>query len=249
VGLGEIRRAWTELGAQDPLWAVLVAPDKRHGRWDEAQFLATGVTEIDRALGWLDRLELARPTAGRPRFGRVLDFGCGAGRLSQALSRHAGEVVGVDVSQPMLATAKRLNAQPNCRFVLNDATDLGQFAAGSFDLVYTTLVLQHLPRPLIEGYLAEFHRVLAPGGLALLQFATRPRGTARGLIWRSAPWPLIRVAQRRVLHYPAPMRMTRMPESRVRALVGAAGGTVVDSEPDLASSPDWVCTRYVIERR
>ena len=244
MGLPEIRRAWTELGAADPLWAVLVAPGKRHGGWDEEQFLATGVAEIDRALGWLDRLGLA--TGAAPRFGRVLDFGCGAGRLSQALAPHAGEVVGVDVSEPMLATARRLNTRPNCRFVLNDATDLAQFETGSFDLVYTSLVLQHLPRPLIEGYLAEFHRVLAPGGAAMLQLATTPRGTLRGLIWRFAPWPLIRVAQRRLLNYPAPMRMTPMPEQRVRALISAAGGTVLDSEPDLTASPDWTCTRYVV---
>jgi SAM-dependent methyltransferase len=242
VGLNEVRRAWTVLGAEDPLWAVRVDPAKRHGGWDEAQFLETGVAEVADRLRWLGDLGL--PT----RFGSVLDFGCGAGRLTQALARHADEVVGVDVAEPMLATARRMNAQPNCRFVLNDTADLAQFGDGSYDLVFTSLVLQHLPRSLIGCYLGEFLRVLRPGGIALVQLTTRPRWTARGVVWRFAPWPLISAAQTRVLRYPGPMRMTRMPLARVRGIVTDAGGSVVATEPESASSPDWYCTWYAIRR-
>jgi SAM-dependent methyltransferase len=249
VGLDEVRRAWTALGAEDPLWAVRVHPGKRHGGWDEAQFLATGVDEVNRSLAWLDRLGLAPGQAGRkPPLGRVLDLGCGAGRLSQALARHADEVVGVDVSATMLDTAHRLNQQRNLRFVLNETADLKQFDDASYDLVFTALVLQHLPRPLIEGYLREFLRVLVPGGIVLAQITTRPRWTARALVWRFAPWPLVRVLQKRVLGYPAPMRMTRISPARVREVVQGAGGRVLATKPDLESSPDWYCTWYAIRR-
>ena len=242
VGIDEVRRDWTRLGTDDPLWAVCVAPGKRHGGWDEAEFLATGRAEVDSVVGWLERLGLGG------HWGRVLDFGCGAGRLTQALSRYAGEVVGVDISPGMLAAARRLNTSPNCSFLLNDAPDLRRFEDGSFDLVYTALVLQHLPRPMIEAYLVEFLRVLRPGGVAVVHTPTRPRWTVRGTLWRLVPWPVLRVGQRFVLRYPAPMRMTRMRAARMRRLVGAHGGSVVAEAPDRSSTDDWVCTRYVVRR-
>ncbi len=242
MGIDELRRDWTRLGAEDPLWAVCVAPGKRGGGWDEAGFLATGRAEVDAVVGWLDRLGLGG------RWGRVLDFGCGAGRLSQALARYADEVVGVDISPGMLDAARRLNARPNCRFVLNDAPDLRRFDDGSFDLVYTALVLQHLPRPLIETYLAEFLRVLRPGGMAVVHLSTSPRWTPRGVLWRFVPWPLLRLGQRLVLRYPAPMRMTRTPAARLRRLVAEHGGSVVAQTPDRVSTDDWLCTWYVLRR-
>jgi len=242
VGIEEVRRDWTRLGERDPLWAVCVAPGKRSGGWDEAEFLATGRAEVDAAVAWLDSLGLGR------HWDRVLDFGCGAGRLTQALARHAGEVTGVDISPGMLAAAQRLNAPPNCRFVLNDAPDLRQFADGSVDLVYTALVLQHLPRPLVATYLGEFLRVLRPSGVAVVHVPTQPRWTVRGVLWRFVPWVVLRVAQRVVLRYPAPMRMTRVRAGWLRRTVAADGGQVVADNPDRVSTDDWLCTRYVIRR-
>src|SRR3954467_819487 len=141
----QVRRDWTELGAADPLWAVLVDADRRGGRWDVEEFLVVGRGDVGAARGWL--AELGRPTS----WGRVLDFGCGAGRLSQALAEHAEEVVGVDVSAPMLATAGRLDRSGGrCPFVLGDSPDLRMIDDDSVDLVFTERVLQHLPAPVID---------------------------------------------------------------------------------------------------
>ncbi|HZN77596.1 MAG TPA: class I SAM-dependent methyltransferase [Micromonosporaceae bacterium] len=244
VGLDEVRRDWTKLGAEDPLWAVLVAPDKRGGHWAVDEFLATGRADVDEMIGWLTGLGLP------VRWERALDFGCGVGRLSQALAGHADEVVGVDIASSMLDTARRLDRSDGvCRYVLNDSPDLGQFPDGHFDLVYTALVLQHLPRPAIDRYLAEFLRVLRPGGTAVVQVPTRPLWTVRGVIWRFAPYRLIAWGQRRVLGYPAPMRMTGVPDRAVTALVTAHGGEIVDRRDDLPYTPDWQCTRYVLRRK
>ena len=240
VSFDDVRRDWIRLGEQDPLWAVYVSADKRGGRWDPGQFLATGRADVAAVVAWLSRLGFG------PRWDRVLDFGCGAGRLSQALAAHAGEVVGVDVSPPMLDMARRLDPAGRCSFVLNPASDLGLFADGSFDLVYSELVLQHLPAPVIDGYLAEFVRVLAPGGVAVLQCTNRPLWTFKGLVWRLAPGWLVRLAQRAFLRYPAPMRMTRYPASRLRSVVGSAGGAVVASETVDDRATHWRSTRFVI---
>lgn len=243
VNLNDVRRDWTKLGSEDPLWAVLVQPGKRGGRWDAEEFLATGRTDVEEASKQLRRLGL--PT----RWERVLDFGCGAGRLSQALAPHADEVVGVDIAPTMLETARQLDRSAgNIRFVLNDAPDLGQFPDGHFDLVYSALVLQHLPRPAIDSYLAEFLRVLRPGGIAVVGLPTELARTAKGLVWRVAPFRLISWAQRHLLDYPAPMKMTAVPHADMVRLMDAHGGEIVGRWPDLPYTEDWVCTRYAVRR-
>jgi SAM-dependent methyltransferase len=240
VRLDDVRRDWTRLGAEDPLWAVLVGPGKRGGNWSVEEFLSTGRADVEATRRWLD--ELGMPT----RWERVLDFGCGVGRLSQALAQNANEVVGVDISVPMLDKARELDRSGGvCQFVVNESSDLRQFPDGHFDLVYTTLVLQHLPRPVIDRYVAEFLRVLRPGGIAVMGVATCPRWTPRGIIWRFAPFRVIAWAQRRLLGYPAPMRMTAVPGAHLAALVAANGGEVVGWMPDRYPT-DWRCTRYVV---
>jgi SAM-dependent methyltransferase len=237
-----VRRDWTTLGEQDPLWAVYVAPGTRGGQWDVEEFLALGRSDVAEAMAWLDRLGL--PT----RFGAVLDFGCGAGRLSQALAAHADTVVGVDVSAPMLAVAADLDRTGRCRFVRNDAPDLRLFDDAEFDLVYSELVLQHLPAPVIDGYLGEFMRVLRPGGLAVLQCTVSPLWTAKGAIWRFVPRSLVRLGQRHVLGYPAPMQMTAYPTRRLAAVVRRHGGEVAGHLIRDDQAMHWRTARYVVRR-
>lgn len=240
----QVRADWTRLGAEDPLWAVLVEDGKRGGRWDVDEFLALGRADVERARGILAGAGL--PTT----WNRVLDFGCGAGRLSQALAEHADQVVGLDVSPPMLDTARTLDrSDGRCLFLLGEDPDLRAFPDGSFDLVLTERVLQHLPRPVLENYVAEFVRVLRPGGVAFLHLPTRPLWTLRGTVWRFVPGSVVRWAQRALLRYPAPMRMTGVPEDRLAALVAAAGAEVVTSVDVDEPGTHWHARRYVVRKR
>jgi ubiquinone/menaquinone biosynthesis C-methylase UbiE len=242
VSFEEVRRNWTRLGEQDPLWAVHVAPDKRGGKWDIDQVLDLGRKDVAIARKWLAQLDL--PTTWK----RALDFGCGAGRLSQALAEHAEEVTGVDVSEPMLETARKLDHTGRCKFVHNDEPNLSQFEDDHFDLVYSELVLQHLPPALIDTYLTEFMRVLNSGGVAVLQCTTRPLWTLKGALWRFAPYRLVALGQRIILRYPAPMRMTALAPNHLRSIVEAHGGQVVDSVTEDVPETHWQSTRYVVRK-
>lgn len=243
MSFDQVRADWTRLGADDPLWAVHVAPDKRGGGWDVDEFLELGRQDVARAREILAGLEL--PT----RWERVLDFGCGAGRLSQALAEHAREVIGVDVSAPMLEKARELDrSEGRCTFVLSEDPDLRSFDDDSVDLVYTERVLQHLPRPVLETYLTEFVRVLRPGGVAVLHCTTRPLWTLRGMVWRFGPSPVVRWAQRTLLRYPAPMRMTAVPESRMTEVITAAGGEILAGVPVNEPETHWQARRYVVRK-
>lgn len=100
----------------------------------------------------------------------MLDFGCGVGRVTRALADYFEAAVGVDASQSMIDHARRLNADcSRCEFVLNRAAHLRQFATGRFDVIYSRLVLQHLPPGTVRRYIAELLRLLAKDGCLMLQ--------------------------------------------------------------------------------
>ncbi len=160
---------WELLGQDDPLWAVVSDPEKRGNRWQLAEFLQTGKADVERYAGLLDRLK-----CGPARFRHVLDFGCGVGRLSRFWAERADKVTGVDVSKAMVEKARAINADlPNAEFVHNPATDLARFQGSPFDLIFSHICLQHIPWPIVRGYLAEFARLANPGGLVVFQLPSR----------------------------------------------------------------------------
>jgi SAM-dependent methyltransferase len=107
----------------------------------------------------------------RPDFqpARVLDYGCGVGRLVVAFAGRANEVVGVDISRGMLAEARE-----NCkRFGIKSATlvhvnDLGSLAPASFDLIHSYIVFQHIPVTQGELILRKLISLLAEGGVGAI---------------------------------------------------------------------------------
>jgi ubiquinone/menaquinone biosynthesis C-methylase UbiE len=96
---------------------------------------------------------------------RVLDVGCGTGRLVAALAERGADVSGIDVSPEMLAVARR--KLPNATLLDGRAERL-PFAAAAFDRVVFSLVVHLVHR---VAAFAEAHRVLASGGrLAVVTF-------------------------------------------------------------------------------
>jgi SAM-dependent methyltransferase len=243
MSLDEVKQDWTTLGAEDPLWAVYVAPGTRGGRWDVDEFFALGRQEVDRVFAEIAAAGL------EPGNALALDFGCGVGRLSAALAGRFGQVLGVDVAQSMLDTARSLGrGGDRVRFVLNTAPDLRFVDTGSVDVVYSSLVLQHLPKALALSYLAEFGRILAPGGVAAFQVATRPTLSPKGIAFRVLPWPVIAWAQRRLLGYPAPMRMTGISRAEVERALHGTGACVVEAMADDSYGGHWHYTRYLVTK-
>ncbi len=167
--LARLQNSWTNLGRKDPLWAILSDPSARHGKWDMDSFLRTGVEMIHYLQRHLQGLGVAIELR------RALDFGCGYGRLTQALATRFSDVVGVDIAPTMLAGAQSIDrSDGRCQFRLNDTPDLRQFGDDSFDFVLTLLVLQHMRPQYSAAYVREFLRVLRPGGIAFFQIPSEP---------------------------------------------------------------------------
>ena len=164
---------WDGYAQLDPLWAILSYTSKSDGRWDVTQFFLTGTREIWSVIDELDVQDVLPPR------GSALDFGCGVGRLTQALALHFDRVVGVDVSARMLDLATRLNRYPqSVSYVHNQAEDLSIFADQSFDFVVSSMVLQHIRPAIAKSYLREFLRVLTPEGIAVFQLPSHHRRLA-----------------------------------------------------------------------
>jgi SAM-dependent methyltransferase len=118
------------------------------------------------------------------KFSRSLEFGCGFGRLSPTFAGLSQDHVAVDINSEALAAAR--DAYPELTFQLINGDHL-PFPDGSFDLVVTWTVLQHVPPAKIAAAITEIKRVLAPGGVALLCEETRKAGESSKHCWHRAP--------------------------------------------------------------
>jgi SAM-dependent methyltransferase len=160
---------WERLAADDPMWVILTEPGKK-GRWTEEQFFESGRDEIERTLANLQqRFSLT------PKRGVAVDFGCGIGRLTQALATRFQRVHGIDISERMVRLAEEKNRQAQVTFHVNTSDRLPMLESHSVDFIYSRLTLQHIPRSAARRYVEEFARALAPGGIAFFQTMTRAR--------------------------------------------------------------------------
>jgi SAM-dependent methyltransferase len=164
---------WSALAETEPYWAVLSTETYRGGTLDSAAratFFGSGERQVAALLGFVKRYLLPgfAPT-------RVMDFGCGVGRLLLPLARVAaetkgGEAIGVDVAPRMLELCRaNLDAAGlrNASVVLGDDDLSG--VTGSFDLVNSLIVLQHIPPDRGYRLIARLLDLLAVGGVASLQ--------------------------------------------------------------------------------
>ena len=180
MDLQELQKNWNELGKTDPLWAILTDPSCRGGKWDVERFFATGREEIAEVMQQADALHLPEHR------GTALDFGCGVGRLTQALCGWFDRCYGVDIAPSMIDLARQYNrAGLKCEYFVNPHPDLRLFPDDQFDLVHSNIVLQHMRPEYSALYIREFVRVVRPGGLVIFQIPEGKRPSATPL----APLP------------------------------------------------------------
>jgi len=156
-------RFWDRRAEEDAFFFV----DNRmqYRRPDLECFWAEGERDLDRLLG-------AVGVSVDPG-NRVLEIGCGVGRLTRVLSARARSVQALDVSERMLALAREHNPElANVEWVLGDGSTLADVESDSVDACVSHVVFQHIPDPAITlSYVVEIGRVLRPAGWAAFQIS------------------------------------------------------------------------------
>jgi SAM-dependent methyltransferase len=166
-----MRADWNERAREDAhYYAAFGARDQNEEGFDAtaADVLRTLETELKRL-----------PKDANRRARRALEIGCGPGRLMKPLSRHFGEIHGVDVSDEMIRLAReRLAHIPHAHVHTTDGASLALFADESFEFIYSYAVFQHIPsRDVVLEYMREIRRVLKPGGVFRGQFNGLPHSS------------------------------------------------------------------------
>lgn len=172
-----LHNTWETWAADDPLFAILSDPTKLGGKWNIDEFMAH-TPELDEILGLVDKHDLLVGHA------RALDFGCGVGRMTQALARRFDTVVGIDISESMVAKAEPLNQhRDRVRYVTGDLTVL---SGPKFDFIFSIYVIQHIPQSMQRDVLRSLVGLLKPDGLLAIQIPA-PSGGLKQIRAQLAP--------------------------------------------------------------
>jgi SAM-dependent methyltransferase len=160
--------------------------------WTDEEFFRSGERTVAEEI-LTDMINICQ--GKDPKEMRVLEIGCGAGRVTRALAGLFGEVHAVDVSGEMIRQAKQsLAGRPNAYVYQNNGADLTAVPDEKpFDFAFSTIVFQHIPsREVIENYVREVCRLLRPGALFKFQvqgdasLATSPDDTWLGVPFSDA---------------------------------------------------------------
>jgi ubiquinone/menaquinone biosynthesis C-methylase UbiE len=184
--LSEIQKNWDDLGRRDPLGVIKtgisreggVWENKEGGKWDIQDFFQTGIEEVDSVLKQIEQLDL------KLGHKKALDFGCGVGRVTQALSKYFDTVDGVDIAPSMIELANTYNKCKNSvHFYVNNKNSLEIFEDNAFDFIYSVEVFQHMHPRYQERYLHELLRILSPEGLLVFELPSEYESLKRKIFF------------------------------------------------------------------
>jgi len=164
-----MRRDWDQRARENARYYVVTGKQE----WTDEEFFRSGEQTVAEEI-LTDMINICQ---GKPaKQMRVLEIGCGAGRVTRALANLFGEVYAVDISGEMVARAREaLKDKPNVHIFQNNGADLQVIPVGDFDFAFSTIVFQHIPsREIIENYVREVHRLLKPGALFKFQVQGDP---------------------------------------------------------------------------
>jgi SAM-dependent methyltransferase len=170
-----MRRDWDRRARENARHFVVTGQET----WSDEEFYESGELTLKEEI--LD--DLTNICQGKdPKQVRVLEIGCGAGRVTRAFARFFGEVYAVDISTEMVRQARRtVSGFPNAHVFRNNGKDLAclyrrpwwnlrRAARLEFDFAFSFMVFQHIPsRRIVENYVREVHSLLRPGGLFKFQ--------------------------------------------------------------------------------
>jgi SAM-dependent methyltransferase len=162
--LEKMRREWDERARENARHYVATAQTN----WNDDEYFESGRENVRREI----LTDMGNVCQGRdPKQLKVLEIGCGSGRITRALAEIFGEVYAVDISGEMIRQAREtLRDTPNAHVFQNNGSDLAALGDVRVDFAFSYIVFQHIPsRDVIYSYAREVQRLLKPGGLFKFQ--------------------------------------------------------------------------------
>jgi len=233
-----VAESWNAFGSSEPYWSVLTDEAFRLERFDQnaREYLDSGENEVARLLAWLER------NGVQPKsLASCLEYGCGTGRVTRWLAKSFERVHACDISEPHLELAREHLRNAGCGNVdYQRVASLASFdELPPADLVFSVIVLQHNPPPLIAHMLRKLMGRLQPGGVAFFQVPTYSRG------YRFEVAKYLRSRPRT-----DSVEMHVLPQKEVFSIVAESCCEVLEVLPDsCVGDPDWISNTFLVRKR
>jgi 2-polyprenyl-3-methyl-5-hydroxy-6-metoxy-1,4-benzoquinol methylase len=162
-------RSWEKRGKINPYYGVLTEKKYRNTNLTQElkeEFSRTGADHINHVIG-----KVKQHVAPAYSVRTALDFGCGTGRLVVPLAGIADGVTGIDVSEAMLAEARKnceSRSLKNVTLVKSD--DNLSLVTGRFNFIHSIVVFQHIPASRGKKIFRRLLELLEPGGVCVVHF-------------------------------------------------------------------------------
>ena len=173
-----MKKEWDARAKLDPLFAIATGHSQ-----NEDDFWNSGVIDCKEILGMEEQRFSNIVKNKEPSNMRILEIGCGIGRILIPMAKIFGETIGVDVSSEMVQLGQKyVTNTHNCKILESNGINLSLFPDNHFDFCYSYIVFQHIPeKKIVEQYIEEVSRVLKPECLFRFQVrgivTTKPKGT------------------------------------------------------------------------
>ena len=215
--VAHVEATWTRLGETEPHWSVVTDP-----RFKQDHIAHHGDLYRDYGRQDDERFGFACARAGIDlgRYSTCFELGCGTGRITEFLARRFPQVIGADISTAHLAEARAALAGIGNVSLLHVARLDDLATLPRYDFIYTRIVLQHNPPPVIAVILARLLAGLAPGGAAFVQVP----------VW--IPGYRFAVADYLAGLQTGPMEMHALPQRDLLAIIHDAGCRVRELRED-----------------
>jgi SAM-dependent methyltransferase len=216
-----IQDTWQTFGETEPHWSVITAEQflQENIKNNEDLFFGTGEQDLLRILHTLERNGI-----DYSGFQSCLEYGCGIGRVTLWLAGKFTTVHGYDISGAHLQYAEKyLGGKGITNVSFHHVKTIADiFGLPPVDLIYSVIVLQHNPPPLIGLIVREFIKALNPGGVALFQVPTYRAGYKFSL--RNYPDLISRLKPTMEMHV--------FPQKKLFEIIQEQGGKLIEIYED-----------------
>ena len=233
--LSHVKMSWEQLGQEKPHFSVLTSTNflPENFSENEEKFWESG----NRDLNIIQELCLSSGVS-LEGVTRCLEYGCGVGRVTVKLAEQFPQVLGLDISQPHLDLAKRRAIDLGLNNITYDQIDLDYLnELHEYDFLYSRIVLQHNPPPIMKYVLEKLLGKLSKGGVAIFQIPVYMRDYTF-------------VVETYLSEVEPQMEMHCLPQAEIFNLIHAVGGQVmqVRETGDIGNYGSWVSNMFVVTK-